>query len=357
MLNFDIFFVVTLNNSRVTGDLWHHDAHVTSLQWMIYVSHDPISLYFPGTPSQVCRPHFHTPLHPWALSDTKPVVPHAHSSWPAISPFSKSGSSLSHPGSANPLATVHPPSSLASGVSSNSQLFSFPPTPPKDSTPEISGANGGQGSAQAPSGVTSGSGSAMGVSPGSHTGASAHSEYTPESKPVKLDGSVPSSLGCSSDASSYNVPLSMASSMSSSLSSGFGQSSMAMGMGTAHPMPTYPYMTGPDYTSQLFHPANVFKAATLARVRTKSRSSSGRRGFVPYFLLSYASLLYFYVSIMLDCHVKTCSNVFDMHQVPDGNHANRACGPVLQQINGLQSQHIGVYVPVQKNPGFPMNGK
>lgn len=47
--------------------------------------------------------------------------------------------------------------------------------------------------------------------------------------------------------------------------------------GTAHPMPTYPYMTGADYTSSaLFHPANMLKAATLARVRTKSRSSSGK---------------------------------------------------------------------------------
>ncbi|UYV61812.1 GATA3 [Cordylochernes scorpioides] len=69
--------------------------------------------------SQMCRPHFHTPLHPW-LSDTKPVVPHA-SQW--CSPFS----SKPHP---SPPAGPHGP------PHSSPHLFTFPPTPPKDVTPD-----------------------------------------------------------------------------------------------------------------------------------------------------------------------------------------------------------------------------
>ena len=177
-----------------------------------------------GTTSQVCRPHFHTPLHTW-IADTKPVVPHAHSSW--ISPFSKS---LSHPSASAPI-TIQPSASIPSVTSASAHsLFSFPPTPPKDSTPDMGSA--------------------------SHNGAGA--EYSPENKPMKSDGS-----GSSAEATS------MASSMA------FGMTSPAT---AHHPMATYPsYMTGPDYTtSPLFHPASMFKAASLARVRTKSRSSSGK---------------------------------------------------------------------------------
>lgn len=194
-----------------------------------------LSLFlFPGTTSQVCRPHFHTPLHPW-LAESKPVVPHAaHSGW--ISPFSKS---LSHPSPSAPI-TIQPSSSLPSVTSSSSHsLFSFPPTPPKDSTPDMGSAGGSQNT-------------------------SVHESQYPSSleyKPLKSE--VAGNICVSSDAS--------ASSMSSM---SFGMTSAAT---AHHPMATYPsYMTGPDYTSSpLFHPASVFKAASLARVRTKSRSSSG----------------------------------------------------------------------------------
>uniref|UniRef100_T1J848 GATA-type domain-containing protein n=1 Tax=Strigamia maritima TaxID=126957 RepID=T1J848_STRMM len=84
--------------------------------------------------SQVCRPHFHTPLHPWIGDTSKPVVPHpAHgSAW--CSPFS---SKASHHGSPTAPLSVHPANSMASGISHSSpHLFSFPPTPPKDATPD-----------------------------------------------------------------------------------------------------------------------------------------------------------------------------------------------------------------------------
>lgn len=85
----------------------------------------------PHGSSQVCRPHFHTPLHPW-LAESKPVMAHSSPSW--MSPFSKS---LTHPSPTAPLS-VHPPTSIATSSS-----FSFPPTPPKDTSPDsITGATG-----------------------------------------------------------------------------------------------------------------------------------------------------------------------------------------------------------------------
>ncbi|KAK9876889.1 hypothetical protein WA026_015925 [Henosepilachna vigintioctopunctata] len=66
--------------------------------------------------SQVCRPHFHAPLHPW-LSDSKPL---AHSA-PWV-PF----------GSGDPDKSQSP----SSAPSQHHNLFAFPPTPPKDSTPD-----------------------------------------------------------------------------------------------------------------------------------------------------------------------------------------------------------------------------
>ena len=180
----------------------HYAYHLASLYFMF--------LFYSSSGSlgggQVCRPHFHTP-YPWSLSDSKPVVP-AHSSW--ISPFSKS---LSHGSATTPLS-VHPASSINTNCT-NSQLFSFPPTPPKDTTPEI----------------------------GNNNTNNNNTEYSPENKPKDDMGSLGS---------------------------------------PTHPMATYPYMSsmgGPDYNSALFHSASVFKAASLARARSKGRSSSGRKQF------------------------------------------------------------------------------
>ncbi|CAH0554687.1 unnamed protein product [Brassicogethes aeneus] len=66
---------------------------------------------------QVCRPHFHAPLHPWLSDGTKPL---AHSS-PWV-PF----------GGADPDKSQSPSSAPAQPHN----IFSFPPTPPKDSTPD-----------------------------------------------------------------------------------------------------------------------------------------------------------------------------------------------------------------------------
>lgn len=67
--------------------------------------------------SQVCRPHFHAPLHPWLSDGTKPL---AHSS-PWV-PFGSGDPDKSQSPSTVPAQTHN--------------IFSFPPTPPKDSTPD-----------------------------------------------------------------------------------------------------------------------------------------------------------------------------------------------------------------------------
>ena len=156
--------------------------------------------------SQVCRPHFHTPLHSW-ITDAKSMVPHAHSGWP-MSPFSSKG--LSHPNAPNSSAQLSGASSIPTSSS-----FNFPPTPPKDGTPE---------------------------------NVNASTEYTPDSKPIKQQD----------PQDNQSPPYSHT---------------------TAHPMATYPsYVTpGSDYAGSLgFHPGSMFKSA-IPRPRTKTRSSAEGR--------------------------------------------------------------------------------
>ncbi|XP_065155251.1 GATA-binding factor C isoform X1 [Atheta coriaria] len=75
---------------------------------------------------QVCRPHFHAPIHPW-LSDSKPLN---HPSHPWV-PFGGGDPDKSQSPSSVPVSQPH-------------NLFSFPPTPPKDSTPDSIAPAGGQ---------------------------------------------------------------------------------------------------------------------------------------------------------------------------------------------------------------------
>ncbi|XP_013773452.2 GATA-binding factor 2-like isoform X2 [Limulus polyphemus] len=96
---------------------------------------------------QVCRPHFHPPLHPWITETAKPMVPHpAHgSAW--CSPFSSKPPH--HPSPSGAPLGMHPathpvPSSSSLPSHSSPHLFSFPPTPPKDATPDnVTGASSG----------------------------------------------------------------------------------------------------------------------------------------------------------------------------------------------------------------------
>uniref|UniRef100_A0A0L8H5K6 Uncharacterized protein n=1 Tax=Octopus bimaculoides TaxID=37653 RepID=A0A0L8H5K6_OCTBM len=184
----------------------------------------------PPCSAQVCRPHFHTPLHPW-LAESKPVMAHSSPSW--MNPFSKS---LTHPNATAPLS-VHPPTSIATSSS-----FSFPPTPPKDTSPD------------------------------SINGGANHGDYNTENKPFKVVDENDHQNG-----------------ILASGNAGSGGATGAAGIphflnthGSTHPahhMTSYPsYMTGTEYSSTPlgFHPAtSMFKATSaLSRSRSKSRSNS-----------------------------------------------------------------------------------
>lgn len=164
--------------------------------------------------SNVYRPHFNHPLHHWAAIDSKPVVP-AHTGW-SLSNYNKA---LSH--SATTPLSVHPASSIATSSS-----FNFPPTPPKDGTPDNVNNNNNS----------------------SNTDYSSDKSVAKEEQENGLSPFLPPN------------------------SSGH----------TAHPVPTYPpYMTGGDYGSGLgFHHPSVFKhtsSSLSSRPRSKTRSSAEGR--------------------------------------------------------------------------------
>lgn len=123
--------------------------------------------------SQMCRPHFHTPLHPWISEGGKPMVPHpAHgSAW--CSPFTSAASKPPH-------QQAPPPHH------SSPALFSFPPTPPKDATPDTVTGHAPQGSEYLPApqsddvkglgigGSCGGGGASSSKAPPTREGSSAH---------------------------------------------------------------------------------------------------------------------------------------------------------------------------------------
>ncbi|XP_068598490.1 endothelial transcription factor GATA-2b [Brachionichthys hirsutus] len=91
------------------------------------------------TGSQVCRPHLiHSPGISWLQDGGSP-----HNAW-AVSPFSKP--SLHQHGSASTggLSAVYPRSSTSNAVSTSHcspHLYAFPPTPPKDVSPDLGAAS------------------------------------------------------------------------------------------------------------------------------------------------------------------------------------------------------------------------
>ncbi|XP_077865266.1 GATA2 transcription factor isoform X1 [Saccoglossus kowalevskii] len=186
--------------------------------------------------SQVCRPHFHAPPIQWTSG---------HTAWCA-NPFSKSPH---HSNPSGPIA-VHPANSMSSSSHAHTSphLFNFPPTPPKESTPDN----------------LTGSGTTL-----------LALEYGNQLSDDKSSKS--SLIGGMSDNIMNNC--STASSMPSSMS----MSSSHSGFTQAHPMPTYPaYVTSSDFSNSLsFHPS-VLSARNVnfpssARQRTKTRSNSEGR--------------------------------------------------------------------------------
>ena len=165
--------------------------------------------------SQVCRT-FHPTFHPWISESAKMRPP---SNW--MTPIS-TGKPLSHTNPAG-LLSAHPSGSLTT-ASSNSHVLCFPPTPPKDGTPEMNSLN--------------------------------TAEYTHDSKS--------NDLTLDKDSSSPNP--------AAETSSLYGTSGFLSSCGANHTVPNYNYS---DCNNHMFHPASMLKAG-ISRPRSKNRTSSGQ---------------------------------------------------------------------------------
>lgn len=194
-------------------------------------SHPPFYLPPLAAGSQVCRPPLLHGSLPWLDGGKALGSHHTASPW-NLGPFSKTSI---HHGSPGPLS-VYPPassSSLSAGHSSP-HLFTFPPTPPKDVSPD----------------------------PSLSTPGSAGSGRQDEKECIK-----------------YQVPL--ADSMK--LESTHSRASMTTLGGAAasahHPITTYPPYV-PEYSSGLFPPSSLLGGSPTGfgcKSRPKARSSTGRR--------------------------------------------------------------------------------
>ncbi|XP_029049636.1 GATA-binding factor C-like isoform X2 [Osmia bicornis bicornis] len=90
-----------------------------------------------GPVSQVCRPHFHSSvLHPWLSGSGADT---SKTPWGFPTSTGSTGGTVNDDKPQSPLGSLPPTSgSLSShgGAGAGHHLFSFPPTPPKDATPD-----------------------------------------------------------------------------------------------------------------------------------------------------------------------------------------------------------------------------
>lgn len=199
------------------------------------------------TGTQVCRPHLiHSPGISW-LDGGKATLSahhhhHHHNAW-AVSPFSKP--SLHHPGSASPggLSAVYPCSSNSNTVSAPSltppshssphHLYTFPPTPPKDVSPD----------------------------PGAASPSSSSVSRMDEKESIKYQMSL-----------TEGMKMEGSSPLRSSLASMSAQTPS-----THHPIPTYPTYSLPaahEYGGSLFHPGSLLGASSSFNPKNKGKARS-----------------------------------------------------------------------------------
>lgn len=191
----------------------------------------------PPHSSQVCRPSLLHGSLPW-LEGSKGIPPHHSTSPWNLSPFPKN----LHHGSPASLS-VYPPASSSSSLStghSSPHLFTFPPTPPKDVSPD----------------------------PG-----------------ISTPGS--SSSGRQEDKECIKYQVTLAESMK--LESAHSRSVASIGAGSSsahHPIATYPPYV-PEYGPGLFPPSSLIGGSSSSygsKTRPKTRSTSGRRAlyYIPF---------------------------------------------------------------------------
>uniref|UniRef100_A0A493TD16 GATA binding protein 2 n=1 Tax=Anas platyrhynchos platyrhynchos TaxID=8840 RepID=A0A493TD16_ANAPP len=214
------------------------------------------------TGSQMCRPHLiHSPGIPWLDSSKAALSAHHHNPW-TVNPFTKTPLHPSAAGAPGAIS-VYPGSSTSSTASvssltpashSGSHLFGFPPTPPKEVSPDPN--------------------STSAASPSSSAGARQEDK----------------------DSIKYQVSLSEGMKMESASPLRSSLTSMGAQPSTHHPIPTYPsYVPAAhDYSSSLFHPGSFLggpASSFTPKPRSKARSCSGKRclpraapphvGFIP----------------------------------------------------------------------------
>lgn len=212
------------------------------------------------TGGQMCRPHLlHSPGLPWldggkaALS----AAAHHHNPW-TVSPFSKTPLHPSAAGGPGGPLSVYPGAGGGSGggsgssvtsltptaAHSGSHLFGFPPTPPKEVSPDPS---------------TTGAASPASSSAG---------------------GSV--ARGEDKDGVKYQVSLTETMKLESGSPLRPGLAAMGTQPATHHPIPTYPsYVPAAahDYSGGLFHPGGFLggpSSSFTPKQRSKARSCSGK---------------------------------------------------------------------------------
>lgn len=232
------------------------------------------------------RSHFHGPLHPWISEPAKPMVPQAHTGW--MGPTFGCSKPLSQPSSTHASLPVHSPT-VSAIVTSPS--FSFPPTPPKDVTPETSATC-----------VSSNSSSS------SKSSGCTHSNSSSTANEMVPSADIYSPSGFKSPDSSVKLESSNSTNVISSFLGHHGHNPAS-----AHSMPSYPSYLGTDpYNNGTlgFHPASVFKSSSTSsssssssplsnRSRAKTRSSTGR--FVSSFSSLLSSLFSPYSSLTEEC--------------------------------------------------------
>lgn len=209
----------------------------------------------------MCRPHLlHSPGLPWldgGKAALSAAAAHHHSPW-TVSPFSKTPLHPSAAGAPGGPLSVYPGAAGGSGggsgssvasltptaAHSGSHLFGFPPTPPKEVSPDPS---------------TTGAASPASSSAG---------------------GSV--ARGEDKDGVKYQVSLSESMKMEGGSPLRPGLATMGTQPATHHPIPTYPsYVpaSAHDYGSGLFHPGGFLggpASSFTPKQRSKARSCSGK---------------------------------------------------------------------------------
>ena len=246
-----LFFPLSLGRGRERGASWLPQRTLTP------PSPSPAARLTGG---QMCRPHLlHSPGLPWldgGKAALSAAAAHHHNPW-TVSPFSKTPLHPSAAGGPGGPLSVYPGAGAGGGGGSGSvasltptaahsgtHLFGFPPTPPKEVSPDPS-----------TTGATSPASSSAGGSAAPR--------------------------GDDKDGIKYQVPL--GESMKMEGGSPLRPSLAAMGTqpATHHPIPTYPsYVPAAahDYSSGLFHPGGFLggpASSFTPKQRSKARSCSG----------------------------------------------------------------------------------